>query len=235
MSGSKNPKRIRAFELRRKGKSYNEIIAELGVSKGTVSYWFKDIDWSKDVREQLELRAKEIATVRLIRLNEGKRKRREQIYAVARKESYEEFSHLRTDPLFVAGIFAYWGEGDKKNKNTLKFCNTDPGIVKIYMDFLRKSCSVPRDRINVWLLLYPDLDENICKKFWEDVIGRKNFSFKKTIVIEGRHKTKRIAYGVCNVVVHSSCLKLKMLEWIRLFSEDNLFSKYSIKYPAAMV
>lgn len=235
ISGSVNPKRIRAFDLRKAGRSYNEIVDELGMSKGTISLWFKDIDWSKSIQLQLEARAKEISTARLLRLNEARRKKLEQIYARIRQDARNDFFRLWEDPLFVAGVFAYWGEGDRRNKNTLRLCNTDAGLIRIYARFLQETCSVPKEKIHVWLLLYPDLDEKKCKKFWTRILGRGNFSFKKSITIQGRHKTNRISYGVCNMLVHNTHLKIKLMEWIALFSEKPPLNRRSIKYQAAMV
>ena len=40
----------KAFILRRSGKSYNEICAQLGMSKSTLSNWFRNVDFSKDIK-----------------------------------------------------------------------------------------------------------------------------------------------------------------------------------------
>ncbi|MFA5360480.1 MAG: hypothetical protein WC320_00675 [Candidatus Paceibacterota bacterium] len=38
-----------AIELRKKGKSYNQISKEIEISKGTLSYWFSNTKWSKAI------------------------------------------------------------------------------------------------------------------------------------------------------------------------------------------
>src|SRR4051812_3253276 len=44
-----------AISLRREGKSYNDIIKELGIkSKGTLSLWFKDLILSDESQKILE-------------------------------------------------------------------------------------------------------------------------------------------------------------------------------------
>jgi hypothetical protein len=52
----KNDK-AKAIELRRKGKSYTEIIARLGVPKSTLSDWFKGSVWSEVLRAKLSKKA----------------------------------------------------------------------------------------------------------------------------------------------------------------------------------
>lgn len=228
ISGSKNPKRLIAFRLRKLGKSYREIVQEIRMSKGTISLWFKDVDWSKDIQAQLAKRARDISTARLIVLNTARKKKLQQLYRKAEEEAAQEFAKFRNDPLFIAGIFTYWGEGDKRDKNSLRLCNTDPIMIKIYVEFLQKICNVPPERICPWLLLYPDLNEHICKKFWIKNAGLASCSFKKSIFIEGRHKRNRLTYGVCNISVHDSYLKAKLLRWIKLFSENPPIYKQAV-------
>ena len=208
-----------AFGLRKRGHSYNSISRKLGVSTSTLSVWFSKLSWSKELKQDLTKKAFEKVYPQLKAMQEAHKKKWQDLRYQARIEAKREFKILRNNPLFISGVMLYWGEGDKKNKNSLRLANTDPALIKIYKNFLRKTCSVAEDKINVWLLLYPDLDEVECKKFWIDKAELRINNFKKSMVIKGRHEHNRLSYGVCNINVHNSYLKEKMSEWINLFSK----------------
>jgi len=70
------------------------------------------------------------------------------------------------------------------------------------------------------LILYPDLNENQCKKFWVKVSGISRNQFYKTQFIKGRHPTRRISHGICNLYVASRELKEKIFTWIKLYQQE---------------
>ncbi len=146
-------------------------------------------------------------------------KRWEAWRAMARKEAVRQFPVLVHNPLFVAGITMYWGEGDSKIKNPLRLSNTDPRMIRLYVHFLRSVLGVQKQRIRLALILYPDLDDVECKKFWSETAGLSALCFVKTQYIRGYHPTKRLKYGVCVVVVSSRQLKEKVSVWIDLLSK----------------
>lgn len=50
---TKTEMQYRAIELRKQGKSYNEIVEELGVSKSSVSYWVRDVELTEEQQQKL--------------------------------------------------------------------------------------------------------------------------------------------------------------------------------------
>lgn len=216
----------KALKLRRAGKSYNEIRRELGAPKSTLSGWLKPYKWSKKISLSLAEASKEKNAVRIRHLNKIRGKHLENLYKQARTEAYEEFEKLKYHPLFIAAVAIYWGEGDKSIKQGLRISNVDPAMIKLFTNFLLHICQLDNDKIYAWLLLYPDLDEKECKNFWIKKTSLINDNFNKSIVIKGRHKTKRVQYGICNVGVSSRYLKEKMLVWVELLPKQLLNKKY---------
>jgi len=211
----------RAFNLRKEGKSYGQISSLLKVNKSTISYWFKNIDWSREIKRQLIEKAKETSRKRLNHLNDLKKKKWNNYYLEAEKEAIKEFKHLKENKLFITAISLYWGEGDKVFKNGIvRISNIDAKILKIFNDFLRKICRVGVEKIGVSILLYPDLIPSKCLKFWSNGIRMPEGRFYKPTVIRGKHKTKRLENGVCVVSVHNKYLKKKILVWLDLFSKE---------------
>ncbi len=141
----------------------------------------------------------------------------------ARIEAKKEFNKFLSNPLFVAGIILYWGEGDRKMSNGLvRLGNTDWRVIALFIEFLEKIAKVSKDKIRLALILYPDLLEKDCKKFWSQQCKIPLKQFYKTQFIQGKHPTKRLPYGVCNVVVSSRRLKEKIFVWIDLFARNYL-------------
>ncbi len=208
--------------MRRLGKSYAEIRKEIAIPKSTLSEWLGKSDWSTRIRKQLTEKAKEKSVIHLRKLDRIRGVHLAKVYAEARKEAKAEFRKLRFYPLFISGISLYWGEGDRATAHQVKIANIDPKMIRLFVYFLRKVCNVPLERIRAYVLLYPDLSESGCRAFWIKESHLPPGNFNKSIVIQGRHKTRRVRYGVCTVGVSSRYLKQKMLVWLNLLPEELL-------------
>lgn len=199
--------------------SYGKIAKVLGVAKSTVSLWLQGDIHSEKIKKILIADNLESTKKRWKIVGEENARRFQGLRDGAVALAVKEFDGLFNNPLFVAGINIYWGEGDSKDKNPLRMANSDPRMIKVYCEFLKKEMRIPKEKIKVWVLLYPELDKENCEIFWQKTCGLGKENFVKSQVIEGRHKTKRLAMGVCNVVVNSRYEKLKMLTWIDLFAK----------------
>ena len=212
--------RERIIALRQKHKSYREIAGALGISKGTVSYWLAANTESQAIKKILTEKQRIWSRKHMTKIAKAASKRWELWRAEARKEAEQQFPFLLKNPLFVAGVTMYWGEGDSKMKNPLRLSNTDPRMIHLYVKFLREILGVPNQKIRVALILYPDLHDVDCKRFWSRVTGLAYKNFIKTQYIRGYHPTKRLQYGVCVVIVSSRQLKEKFGVWIDLLSRQ---------------
>ncbi len=209
----------KAIEFRRKGMSYSQISGELGTPKSTLAGWFKHESWSHEIKNRLSLEVSWSNPQALAMLAQANRERWEKAHKQYQDEATQEFTILKDSPLFISGVMLYWGEGDKVLKNgQVKLSNTDPAMIEIFYRFLL-SLSVAQENIKIWLLLYPDLVDTVQKKFWSRATRVPLSQFKKSIYIQGRHPTRRLSYGVCNIYVSSRRLKEKMIKWIELYSQ----------------
>ena len=209
-----------AIKLRKLGRSYHVISKELGVPKSTLSDWLGGTNWSKQIKIELTRRANYVAQKRLRLINKARRAMWERWREVAREEARKEFPRLRRNPLFIAGIMLYWGEGDSKMENgCVKIANTDPEMIRIFALFLKKICRVANEKIKMELILYPDLKEDTCKKLWSKAGQVPLEKFIKTQVIQGRHPTRRLSHGICLMYVNSRQLKEKIYTWLKLYQQ----------------
>lgn len=210
----------RAWELRKGGKSYNSIRKELKVSKSALSYWFQYLDWSREIRNKNAKEIEKVSTNRIILMNEAKRKQSFEKHEEMKKEAEIEFEKYKDNPVFIGGLMLYLGEGEKSLKNgRIKICNTDPFVLKIFMKFLIMFCIINKEKMRFWLLCYPDNDIEKCSNWWSESIELSKNQFYKTQVIQGRHKEKKLLYGVGNITITSTFLKTKVLKWIELMSD----------------
>lgn len=212
----------KAIELRRQGRSYGSIASELRLSKGTIAYWLKDHDWSQEIKDRLSKENRLQSKERYRKLGEANKRRWLQLREDKRTQAREEFSVSKSHPLFIPALMLYWAEGDSSPKNgNVRLTNTDPRMVKLFILFAMNFLKVPIEGVKIGLILYPDLDEAKCVRFWSKFTGIPNSNFHKVQFIRGRHPTRRLENGICSVrIVGGVGLKEKIYCWIELIYQD---------------
>lgn len=207
-----------AIDLRRRGRSYNDIATQLGIPKSTLSGWLRTRSWSQEIRRKLDQKQRQHSIKRMRALARVQKEKWEQWREEYRREARERFTSLVRDPLFIAGIMLYWGEGDNKSRSSVRLANTDPRMIKLFFRFLQHCCRLPPERIYIDLLLYPDLSPLPTRRFWSTYLGIAEEQFSKPQIIRsknfhGLHPSKRLQYGVCTIRVNSGGLKEQMRVW----------------------
>lgn len=210
-----------AINLRRKGKSYNEIRKGLGIPKSTLNSWFQGLRWSQSVKKNLSEKALRLSTKRMRKIAKANKERWLKWREQHRRDAAEEFPKLKDSSLFIAGLMLYWGEGDSSLKNATRLTNTDPRMIRIFCNFLVEIFKIPKNNIKIHLTIYPDLSEEKCKTYWSKQIKIGLNQFDKTQLIYGKHPTRRLENGICSVRAPRSCgLKEKIITWIDLFDKE---------------
>ena len=210
----------KAIELRHQNKSYKSISRELGIPLGTLAGWFRNELWSQEIRDKLGIEASLAFPEKLKRIVAANKKRWADTHEAYRQEAVKEFSKLKDDPLFLAGIMLYWGEGEKMSKSSrVRLANSEPEMIRIFYLFLIKALKISPEKIKAWLLLYPDLIDPVQKNFWSKATGIPISQFSKSTYIKGRHPTKRLSYGVCTIHISSRALKERVLKWLELYQD----------------
>lgn len=217
------PQRLKekATELRKIGKSYNYIQKETGISKSMLSYWFSETIWSEGVRKINNKNNVEESSKRMFLMNEVKKIKKLETKDKIELEASVEFEKYKNNPLFVAGLMLYSGEGDKSMKTgKLRIGNVDKYVLIIFMKFLIEFCAVKKEKIKFWMLGYNDQNIKENEEWWSKSLEIERGNFYKMQIIQGKHKTKRLLYGVGNIIMSSVQLKVKILKWIDLMSKE---------------
>lgn len=216
-----NKNKEKAIELRRSGKSYKVIHGEIGVPLSTLSDWFKNEEWSIEIRNRLGTKASFSYPEKLALMVAATKKKFALLHEEYRQEAIKEFEVKKNDPLFIAGVMLYWGEGDKNVNNSLvRLTNSDLGMIRSFYLFLVNSMGVPKEKVAINLLLYPDLIDSVQKKLWSDITGIPLSQFRKSVVIKGRHPTRRLAHGVGMIRIGGRKHKEKLIKWIDLYMRE---------------
>lgn len=207
----------KATEMRRNGRSYKEIHQNLGIPMATLSDWFKDLDWSNDLKRRL-FQAKTWVNLNKVALMVAATKKKfALLHEQYQKEAIVEFTSLKNNSLFIAGLMLYWGEGDKNLSNsTIKLANSDMEMIRFFYVFLVNGLGIPKEKVAFNLLLYPDLVDTVQKKTWSQTTGIPLSQFRKSVFIVGRHPTRRLSHGVGIIRVGGRKYKEKLMKWIEL-------------------
>ena len=211
----------KARDLRKKGHSYSMIKTELGISKSTLSGWLKDLPLSEKRISELQSNSEiRIEKNRITKQNKKDARR----YSVYQKVAYD--IENSKDPEFVAGFYLYWGEGTKSAEYSIAITNTDPAIIKCFIEWLSKFGIVP-ENLKIKLHIYSDQNEKELKIFWSNTTGIPitNYykSYQKTASSKSKNYKGMFAYGTCSVMYHERDTYEYVLEGIRY-----LRTKYSL-------
>jgi len=115
----------------------------------------------------------------------------------------------------------YLTEGNIRHKHSIKFSNSNPGIVKIFIKFLKIICGVPMDKIKASLIVYPDISIKESKDYWSKFLDLPVLQFTKTTVLNSRNNNsnkRHSSIGTATVYVHNSKLLSIIKDWAKEYS-----------------
>lgn len=201
----------KAFALRKNGASYNKIRETLGIkSKGTLSYWFKDMKLSKK-SEKLLAKNKQLARERgLFTANRERSSRIKNENNQAYADGLSSIPNLSKADILLIGTALYWAEGSKSEKTanlSLNFSNSDPLMIAVYMRFVREILKIPEERIRAGIHIYPSIAPHDARKFWSTATKLPEERFYIITQISRASQGKRpyniLPYGTAVIKVNS--------------------------------
>ncbi|MEU3354939.1 hypothetical protein [Streptomyces sp. NPDC037389] len=208
MVQAKTDMRARARELRLAGRTYDEIVAELGVAKSSVSLWVRDLPKpQKTARQMHEMREARWAPHRRARTIKQIETKLEAAYEIGRMTERE---------LFLIGVGLYWSEGTKSKTHRpsecVNFVNSDPDMIKVYLAWLRL-LGIEKGRLRFHLMIHESADVAGAEEFWAEIVGVDARSFCKTTLKKHNPKTVRKNVGEG----YRGCLAVRVIEGADLY------------------
>ena len=95
------------------------------------------------------------------------------------------------EKLFIL-VSLYWGEGAKRD---LSFANSDPRMVRIFVNLLTDVFVLPKERITASIRIFEDMDSEKCKRYWGDLLF---IPISAIYVLKGK-KQGKLSYGMCRI------------------------------------
>ncbi len=191
--------RTEAEKLRRAGYSYNMIYEKIGISKGTLSAWLSEVEYSPNRKVKKRI---ENAILKIVKTTKAKKKKSQED---AIKIANTDVGVVESRDLFMLGLAIYIGEGKKTGNPGV--VNADERIIQLSIDWFRKFFGIRNSQFRLSIHLYPDNNIEECLSFWRHKTGIPENQFGKTQI--DRRKDKKVVkkgklrYGTAHLVVLS--------------------------------
>lgn len=187
--------------MRDSGYSYSMINKQLGVSKSTLSNWFKDVPFipNREVLKRIQYGP--------IKSAEKRHNKRVEETAKLKELGANEIGSLSARDLWLLGIGLYIGEGAKSNES-IRIINSDPEVIRLAIKWLKSIAILKTENFRIVIYLYPDNDMEECLNFWQKVTGLPRTTFGKVQIDRRKNKSKfkqkKLPHGTALVVVKSN-------------------------------
>jgi AcrR family transcriptional regulator len=177
--------------MRAGGATYDEIAAELGVSKGSISLWVRDMPRRGRISYE-EFRKRNAEGVS--KYWAAEHARREAQRQEISNRAAAQIGSLTDREILIAGAIAYWCEGTKRkpyaDRNRVTFINSDPGLIDLFLRFLVVTGTTP-DRLSCRVHIHETADVAAAQQFWQDVTGLQSDQFRRPTLKRHNPKTVR--------------------------------------------
>ncbi|MDP2922738.1 MAG: hypothetical protein Q8O30_03330 [Candidatus Omnitrophota bacterium] len=220
---SKLQEKQKAIKLRKQGYSYSEILKIIPVAKSTLSLWLRSVSLAR--RQKQRLTQKKIQAA--LRGAETRREQRLEKIKNIFLETKNDIGQITRRELWLIGIILYWAEGSKQKEHNVsqgvKFSNSDPRIIKIFLNWLEKIFSIKKEDIRFRICLHETAVDKLeaVKKYWSEqtgfpIGGFQRIDWKKNKINTKRKNTGENYFGLLNVyVARSTNLNRKIDSWVK--------------------
>ena len=124
--------------------------------------------------------------------------------------------------LKIAGIMLYWAEGAKAS-GKIDLANSDPKMIQLFLEFLRKICRVEESRLRARLYCFANQNPDDLKKYWSRTTKIPLTQFSKSYVRQDYDPKKigKMRHGLIHVVYSDTKLLLRIKDWIKEYCKNN--------------
>ncbi|MEX2055246.1 MAG: hypothetical protein WD972_03620 [Candidatus Andersenbacteria bacterium] len=189
------------FLRKKKGYSYNEILAEVPVAKSTLSLWLHSIALSQTQQERLRNKRPQGNW----NLGEWNRKTRQAEVTRIRVAAKQAVGLLSKRDFLIAGIMLHWAEGNKGGK-LVQISNADPSLIRFIMHWFRTFLPITEDRFRASIHYHEGQNELLIKEFWSKITGIPLSQFHKSFKKPPGtgHRKHYLQWGVMRVHITRS-------------------------------
>jgi hypothetical protein len=207
--------------MRKEGKTYSEILAEVPVAKSTLSLWLRSVGLSKSQKQKITKKRLDAARRGAFARRQG----REKLVALHTAQGAEDVGKLSERELWLVGVALYWGEGSKQRGSDVSagimLGNSDGDMLRVFLKWL-KMLKVSSSDIYFELYVHETRkkDKELFRLWWSkklqvDVGRISKVYFKKGAVLTNRRNVGDLYRGLLRIRVRRSTdLNRRVHGWI---------------------
>ena len=209
--------RNKAIGCRKKGLSVTRIANRFGIAKSTISLWMRSVPLSAQTKRMLmhnseKGRAKGRRTLAKRRALEQKEYEREAKSCIARhKKMFQNADFLK-----ICTAILFWCEGGKRTQSGLRFTNSDPEMIRSFMNTLRSSHQTENKKFRVIVHIHEYHNDAQQKRFWSRITKIPLKQFHNSYRKPNTKKRLRDNYPGCvTIYYHDARIAKKVTEMYR--------------------
>lgn len=173
--------RNKARRLRSSGKTYQEILGKVSVSKSTLSRWLSDITLSPTQLEAQMRRSKDGRIQGRAKAAHVLRRRRIERETDAIKKADQIFEAHLSDPFFIFGVSLCWSQGSTKSPPFL-YVDSDEHRLFFMSHWIERFLRIPVDSQGFRVYVRKDSQVGVCKTFWTRKLGLREGQIRSTVL-----------------------------------------------------
>jgi len=217
----KSSEKQKAIKLRKEGKTYSEILAEIPVAKSTLSEWFKSVQLAKSQKQRITKKRKASA----LRGAESRHQTRLSEVKSFERDGLTDVGAISARELWLIGVALYWAEGSKQHEHSpstgVVFNNSDSRMLLFFLRWLEQM-KVPQTAIGFELYVHETRKSDVSafRRWWAKELQISPDQLDRVYFKKGNPKTKRknvgdLYHGLIRIKVNSSTtLNRKISGWV---------------------
>lgn len=215
--------KTRAIRLRKSGYLYAEIARELGVAKSTAYSWTYDQVLSPQESKRLieKLRSNKSERIKYLAiLKRAKREERDrQIQQTAAQ--IVGSTNLTSNHRRLLCSLLFWCEGAKSVAAGITFINSDPIMIRKFLELFRSSFKLDENKFRALVHLHEYHDVDKQQRFWAEITGIPLSQFHRPYLKPNTGKNTREGYPGCISIRYFDSALGKLLKMIYIeFSKE---------------
>lgn len=185
----------KATTLRKQGYSIKEISKILKIAQGTSSVWLSSILVTKIGQERLkQRRIFGQHKTRLILLK--KQTDQNLLFQNLANKTLKNIAFSRELSKLICALL-YWCEGNKDKFTVVKFTNSDPNLIIVFLRLLRDGFEIDESKFRILMHLHGYHNEQKQKFFWHKITKIPLSQFHKTYLKPNTGKRNHKDYPGC--------------------------------------
>ena len=200
--------REKARELRTERQmTLDEIVERLGLPKTTVFGWIRDIPIERKPATTWPDTARQAAAA-------ANRKRFAKLREAAYEEGLARFPALCAEATFRDFVTLFIAEGSKRNRNLVAIANSDPAVMKVAADWMRRESA---RFIEYSIQYHADQDLEDLRVYWGSHLSIDGASIKmlrKSNSNQLKARTWRSSHGVITARTNDTYFRARLQAWV---------------------